>query len=231
MDMIDVRGSRDAIRRAYDLFSVFYGFVVSPVERRAIARGIARAQVRPGERVLEVAVGAGAAFERLREQAGEAGLAVGLDLAPRMLSVTRRRVPGALLVRADARSLPFPDGSFDLVFASYFLDLIPTAELVPMLRGFLETLRPGGRLVLVDFSREGDRLTWWERLYVRTPAWLVPYVFGSCRPIRAAPFLREAGFAGIEREFMTGGFSSEIIVARKAPTGAGIREAPTSLSG
>jgi hypothetical protein len=40
MEMIEVRGSRAAIRRAYDFFSYFYGFTVSNLERRAIARGL-----------------------------------------------------------------------------------------------------------------------------------------------------------------------------------------------
>jgi ubiquinone/menaquinone biosynthesis C-methylase UbiE len=215
MGMIEVRGSRAAIRRAYDFFSYFYGFTVSNLERRSIARGLERARVSAGERVLEVAVGTGTTFKKLREQVSDNGVAVGLDLAPRMLAATRRRVPRANLVQADARSLPFATSSFDLLWSSYFLDLIPTEELAGVLKEFHRVLRPTGRLLLVDFSKEGERQTRWERFYVHTPRWLVPYVFGSCRPIRIEPFVREAGFVSIEREFMSGGMSSEIVVARK----------------
>ncbi|MGB8493235.1 MAG: class I SAM-dependent methyltransferase [Candidatus Acidiferrum sp.] len=215
MEMIEVRGSPAAIRRAYDFFSYFYEFTVSNLERRAIARGLEKAHALPGEHVLEVAVGTGASFKNLREQAGEKGLAVGLDLAPRMLARTRRHVPQGNLIQADARSLPFAPASFDILFSSYFLDLIPTEELADVLEEFHRVLRPGGRLLLVDFSKEGDKLTLWERIYVHSPQRIVPYVFGSCRPIRIEPFVHEAGFVSIEREFLPGGMSSEILLARK----------------
>lgn len=215
MEMIQVRGSRGAIRRAYDFFSYFYAFTISNLERRAIARGLEKAHVLPGEHVLEVAVGTGATFKKLQAQAGEKGLAVGLDLAPRMLAGTRRQARQGKLLQADARSLPFAPGSFDVLFSSYFLDLIPTEELAAVLEEFHKVLRSGGRLVLVDFSKEGDKLTLWERIYTHTPQRIVPYICGSCRPIRIEPFLHEAGFVSIEREFLPGGMSSEILLARK----------------
>ena len=215
MSIIEVRGSRAAIRRAYDIFSDFYGFTVSKLERRAVVRGLEKARVKPGERVIEVAVGTGVAFRKLREQTGDKGFAVGLDIAPRMLARTRRRVAQANLVQADARKLPFAAESFDILWSSYFLDLIPTRELTSVLGEFRRVLCPGGRLLLVGFSKEGDRLTLWERIYIHTPEWLVPYVLGSCRPIRIEPFVRDAGFVNIEREFMSGGMSSEILLAQK----------------
>jgi len=48
-----------------------------------------------------------------------------------------------------------------------------------------------------------------------TPTVLVPYLFGGCRPVLAEPFVRAAGFAEVEREFVSGGLDSEIITARK----------------
>ena len=215
MKMIEVQGSRAAIRRAYDFFSYFYGFTVSNLERGAIVRGLEKVHALPGEHALEVAVGTGASFKKLREQTGEKSLVVGLDLAPRMLARTRRLVPQGNLVRADARSLPFVTASFDILFSSYFLDLIPTGELAGVLKEFHRVLRPAGRLLLVNFSKERDRLTLWERMYLHTPRRLVPYLFGSCRPIRIQPFLNEAGFVRIEREFLPRGMPSEILLARK----------------
>jgi ubiquinone/menaquinone biosynthesis C-methylase UbiE len=123
------------------------------------------AHVSPEERVLEVAVGPGAVAVRLSQQVGESGRAVGVDFAPRMLRVARRRSPHAILVRADALSLPFGEGAFDLVWSSYFLDLVPTAELTPLLRELRRVLRPGGRLLLVSLSQKSEAPTWWERFY------------------------------------------------------------------
>jgi len=111
-----------------------------------------------------------------------------------MLAATRKRVPDAILVRADVRALPFPAGYFDLVWSSYLLDLIPTGKPLPLLGEFRRVLRPGGRILLVNLSKKDEGISWWERIYSVTPSWLVPYLFGGCRPIQAAPFVREAGF-------------------------------------
>ncbi len=104
--MIEARGNRAAILRAYNFFRPLYGSWAALLERQAVARGLELAQVQLGERVLEVAVGTAGAFTRLRQQAGTQGCAAGVDLAPRMLAATRRRIRDAILVRADPRSLP-----------------------------------------------------------------------------------------------------------------------------
>lgn len=213
--MIDVRGSRAAIRKAYDLFSIFYGGIVTPFGKPAITAGLNRAAVRRGERVLDAGCGPGFVLEKLAEKAGPQGMAVGIDFSPRMLAAARRRVFGARLVRADVRQLPFPAETFDLVWSSYVLDLLPTADLTPVLCEFLRVLRPGGRMTLVAFTKPGEKLTWWERAYLRTPTWLVPYIFGSCRPVRLTPFVQEAGFIAIESEDVPRGMRSEVLTARR----------------
>jgi ubiquinone/menaquinone biosynthesis C-methylase UbiE len=224
--VIEARGNRAAILRAYNFFRPFYGSWAALLERQAVARGLELAHVQSGERVLEVAAGTAAAFARLRQQAGPQGCVIGVDLTPGMLAATRRRVPAALLVRADARSLPFPADYFDLVWSSYLLDLIPTGELLALLVEFRRVLRAAGRLLLVNLSKKDEGVTWWERTYQLTPSWLVPYLFGGCRPIQAVPFVREAGFTEIGREFVSKGVGSEVIIARRplCPSSSGINK-------
>jgi len=227
--VIEARGSRRALVRAYDWFSFFYGRAAAGLEREGVNRGLRKADARPGERVLEVAVGTGIVHARLARRLnpsprsaglGTSGLLVGVDLSPRMLRAARRQAPGSRLAQADAFALPFADGSFDLVWAGYLLDLIPAERMTELAREFRRVLRAGGRLVLVNFSKEGERLTWWERAYRMTPTPLVPYLFGGCRPIQAEPFVREAGFVDVEREFVPGGLDSEVITARNGTTDA-----------
>jgi len=213
--MLEARGSRAALVRAYDFFSHLYGRTAARMEREAVTRGLARARVRPEERVLEVGVGTAAAFARLGRRVGARGQLVGLDFSRGMLAATRRRVPDARLVRAEARALPFPDDYFDLLWCSYLLETIPTAELTPLLEEFRRVLKPGGRLLLVNFSKNGAGLTRSERLYRLTPDWLVPWVFAGCHPVEAEPFVRAAGFADVRREFVPQDFPSEIITAQK----------------
>jgi ubiquinone/menaquinone biosynthesis C-methylase UbiE len=213
--VIEARGNRAAILRAYNFLRPLYGSWAALLERQAVARGLELAQAQSGERVLEVAVGTAAAFTRLRQRVGPQGCLIGVDLTPGMLAATRRRVPDAILVRADARALPFPADYFDLLWSSYLLDLIPTGELLALLVEFRRVLRPAGRLLLVNLSKKDEDATWWERTYELTPSWLVPYLFGGCRPIQAVPFVREAGFTEIEREFVSKGVGSEVIIARR----------------
>ena len=219
--VIEARGQRRALTRAYDLFSFLYGRAAAGLEREAVTRGLRKADVRPGpSRPLPSAglpstsSGSSLRCDRASGTSGS-GLLAGVDLAPRMLRVTRRQAPGARLARADARRLPFASESFDLVWASYLLDLIPAGEMTPLLSEFRRVLRLGGRVVLVNFSKNGGGLTWWERAYRMTPTPLVPYLFGGCRPVEAEPFVRAAGFAEVEREFISGGLDSEIITAKK----------------
>jgi len=68
--MIEARGNRAAILHAYNLFRPLYGLWAALLERQAVARALELAQLRSGERVLEVAVGTAAAFVHLRQRAG-----------------------------------------------------------------------------------------------------------------------------------------------------------------
>jgi len=218
--MIEARGSRRAIVRAYDLYSLLYGRAAARLHREAVSRGLVKAAPQPGERVLEVAVGPGVVHERLQRRLGSSGMLVGVDLSAGMLRASRRRLPGARLACANALQLPFPDAQFDLVWASYLLDLIPTAEMAPLLAEFRRVLRASGRLALVNLSRASgaNGFTRWERYYQRTPAFLVPWLFAGCRPVEAEPFVLAAGFTEVERELVDEGLTSEVITARKFET-------------
>ena len=213
--MIEARGSRRALVRAYDLFSYVYSSTAARLERAGVNRGLERLRVRPGDWVLEVAVGTAVVHRRLRARVSHPNRLIGVDLSPGMLRATRRRLPEARLARTDARQLPFGADSFDALWSSYLLDLIPTAEITPVLVEFHRVLRPGGQLVLVNFSKNQAGPTLWERLYELTPGFLVAWVFSGCRPVQAEAMVRAAGFAEVEREFVTNGLDSEVVTARK----------------
>jgi demethylmenaquinone methyltransferase/2-methoxy-6-polyprenyl-1,4-benzoquinol methylase len=115
-----------------------------------------------------------------------------------MIERAGRRIRGAGLADrvdlrvADAAALPWPDGSFDAVFASFTLELFDTPEMPGVLGEWGRVLRPGGRLVVVSLSRAvpvGRPTRAYERLHDRFPALL------DCRPIRAAEAVAACGFA------------------------------------
>lgn len=219
--MIEAVAPPDRIRRAYDFYSRFYGALVAPLEHLPRMRGLERVAIQPHERVLEVAVGAGLTFAEILRRVAPDNIVEGVDLSPRMLQQTRRRAERAghnnfQLQLADARRLPFADNAFDVLYNSYMLDLIPFGEMRGVLAEFHRVLKPGGRLALVNLSKERpSERPWLEWLYQRLPRRWVPFLFGGCRPVLMECLVREAGFRQVEREFVRHWMHTEIVLARK----------------
>ena len=106
----------------------------------------AEAEVRKGDRVLDVACGTGALALAAAKIAGVSGSVVGLDANPEMLAVARRKPVQIEWLEGRAEALPLPDGSFDAVVSQFgfmFFEDKPRA-LVEMMR----VLKPGGRLAI-----------------------------------------------------------------------------------
>jgi ubiquinone/menaquinone biosynthesis C-methylase UbiE len=114
------------------------------------------------DRILDLVVGQGRAFDALDVGCGTGFLALelaarghrvtGVDLAPGMLDLARRKAAGqGVAVRfeeADAENLPFAAGSFDLVISRHVLWTLPHPEAA--IDDWIRVLRPGGRLAIVD---------------------------------------------------------------------------------
>ncbi|MFP3712550.1 class I SAM-dependent methyltransferase [Puerhibacterium sp. TATVAM-FAB25] len=107
---------------------------------------LAAAGVRPGSRVLDVGCGTGELLERLA--AGGARPA-GVDPAPGMVRLARRRAPDADVVCAPFEDLPFADGAFDVVTAVNALQLADPEE---ALDEAARVLVPGGALALAGWA-------------------------------------------------------------------------------
>jgi demethylmenaquinone methyltransferase/2-methoxy-6-polyprenyl-1,4-benzoquinol methylase len=120
------------------------------------------------------------------------------------------------LKQGNARELPYPEATFDLVYNGYMFDLIPLDGFLPILKEFQRVLKPGGKLVLVNMSKPDGRKTFYEKVYER--GWAVM----PCRPVLMSPLLEPAGFTGIQRFYrpIRGSIVSllwgqEIVLARK----------------
>jgi len=219
--MIEAAGTTGQIRRAYDLWSYVYARVAGPLEHGARLRALELATIRPGDRVMEAAVGTGAILLEILKRSDKQSVVCGVDLSSKMLRRTKRLVEeagydNARLYQADARCLPFRDEAFDLIYSSYLLDLLGLRDLPKVLGEFKRVLRAGGRIVLVNLSRQdAQNLTRMERFYSWLPPNWVPYLLGSCRPVFMEPLVEAQGFVEIRREFMSQLTHSEIVTARK----------------
>jgi ubiquinone/menaquinone biosynthesis C-methylase UbiE len=216
--MIEARQfTQEQIKKAYSRRSWIYSRTVAPMEFENHIRAIEKANIQPHERVLEVAVGPGQVLLEIVKRVDKDNVVTGIDTSPGMLAVARRTVTEAgyqniSLQEMDARKMDFPDDAFDVLYNGYMLDLIPLADMAPILSEFRRVLRPGGRLVLVNMSKRDEQLTWREKLYMRLPAQLGLYLMGACRPVLMVQAVKDAGFQSVEREFVAGRFPSEIVM-------------------
>ena len=118
--------------------------------------------VRPGNRVLDIAGGTGDLTRKFSSLVGPSGEVVLADINDSMLKVGRDRlldkgVAGNVqFVQADAEALPFPDNHFDLVTIAFGLRNVTRKE--NALRSMLRVLKPGGRLLVLEFSKPGNPL-------------------------------------------------------------------------
>ena len=115
------------------------------------------ADVQPGSQVLDVGCGTGDLTMVARRRAGLTGAACGIDPAPEMIAVARRKAAKAG-VEIDyrigvAEAIPFPDQSFDVILSSLMMHHLPADLKRSGLAEMRRVLAPGGRLLVVDLVR------------------------------------------------------------------------------
>jgi ubiquinone/menaquinone biosynthesis C-methylase UbiE len=115
------------------------------------------AELRPGERALEVGCGTGEIAQRARVRVGTDGHVSGIDPSADMIARAQRKALRAGLdidYRMGAiEALPYADASFDVVLSSLMMHHLPDALKSAGLAEVRRVLEPGGRLLIVDFKR------------------------------------------------------------------------------
>lgn len=154
----------DSVAARYDLMNDLMSGGLHRLWKRF---ALARAGVRPGQHALDLATGSGDLALGLARRLGERGRLVAGDINARMLARGRDRLIDAGVghridwVRTDAEALPFADRCFHCITIGFGLRNVTdeAAALAEMAR----VLRPGGRLVVLEFSQPAG--AWLRRLY------------------------------------------------------------------
>ncbi len=143
-DPDEVAAMFDGVAKRYDLVNDLLSLGRTKAWRKAATTIIAPA---PGMKILDVAAGPGSSSEPLHK-AGATVFAT--DFSEGMLAVGRKTRPYLHFSKADALNLPFEANTFDVVTISY--GLRNTVDYPKALAEALRVAKPGGRMVIVEFS-------------------------------------------------------------------------------
>lgn len=172
-------------------------FFVPGIGAPLAAQLIAEADLKSGERVLDVACGTGIVARLAAERVGASGTVAGLDSNAGMLEVARSSAPANLPIRwyeTTAESMPIPDDSFDVVFCQLGLQFVEDKNAA--MREMHRVVVPGGR-VLVSVptpSRFFDILHDTLARYFPASAGFMRLVFSLNDTAQIEQLSREAGF-------------------------------------
>ncbi len=143
-----------SVARRYDLMN---DLMTWGLHRHWKRRATHLSGVRRGDATLDLAGGTGDIALRLARAVGPEGSVVLADINPSMLSAAERRLSGnplaprISLMEADAEALPFADEAFDVVTIGFGLRNVTRKDRA--IRDMLRVLKPGGRMVVLEFSR------------------------------------------------------------------------------
>jgi demethylmenaquinone methyltransferase/2-methoxy-6-polyprenyl-1,4-benzoquinol methylase len=149
-----VRGVFDSVAADYDLMNDVMSLGIHRIWKR-LAIGLANIQ--PGQQVLDLAGGTGDLVLLIAPKTGPQGRVVLSDINSAMIRTGRARlldkgIAGNVeYIQADAERLPFPDHSFDCITMGFGLRNVTRKQAA--LDAMYRVLKPGGRLLILEFSR------------------------------------------------------------------------------
>jgi len=140
----EVAAMFDGVAKRYDLVNDLLSLGQTKAWRRATTKIIAP---KPGMKILDLAAGTGSSSEPLARAGADV---IPADFSDGMLEAGRKARPHLPFTKADALNLPFADNEFDVATISF--GLRNTADISKALAEMWRVVKPGGRIVITEFS-------------------------------------------------------------------------------
>ena len=146
-----------SVAAKYDIMNDLMSFGIHRIWKRLT---IESSGVRPGHRVLDIAGGTGDLTMQFSKRVGEQGEVILADINASMLAVGRDRLldkgygSNIKFVQANAECLPFPDNYFNAVSIAFGLRNVTHKD--KAIASMLRVLKPGGRLLILEFSKPSN---------------------------------------------------------------------------
>ena len=231
-----VKAMFDRIARVYDRMN---WVMTAGMHHRWRERAVDLARVGPGATALDVATGTGDLAVELARRGAEV---TGMDFAPAMLEIARRKAPGLRFEEGDALNLTHADDSFDAATVGFGARNF--ADLDQGLREMARVVRPGGRVVVLEITTpQKPPLSWFFKAWFdhAVPALgrlagdrdAYTYLPSSVRrfpgPDELAARMAGAGLEDVRWILTAGGIiaihaGSKSIAAHRSAPGAGARQ-------
>ena len=153
----EVSAMFDGVARRYDLLNDLLSLGRTKAWRKVATQVIAP---KPGMRILDIAAGTGSSSRPLADAGADV---IPLDFSKGMLDAGRKRHPDLAFTQGDALALNFKDNEFDVTTISF--GLRNTSDTSKALRESFRVLKPGGRIVVVEFSQPTNKI--FRTIYLR----------------------------------------------------------------
>jgi len=159
-----VRGVFDSVASQYDVMNDLMSLGIHRIWKRV---AVQLSNVREGEQVLDLAGGTGDLTTLFSKRVGKKGKIVLADINSEMLRTGRDRlidrglIENVTYAQVNAECLPFEDNTFDCVCIAFGLRNVTDKDAA--LRSMYRVLKPGGRVIVLEFSHPIDKVT--EKVY------------------------------------------------------------------
>ena len=213
--MLDRTFSTEQIQKNFSKVAWFYDHWGKLTERKAITEAISISGISDDQTVIDIGVGTGQIFERILK-VNRNGFNFAIDLSPKMIAKAKEKlnpIPGMhLLAIGNAFHLPYKNQSFDFVFSSYVLDLLPENSFEKILSEFKRVLKKKGIGIVITMSM-GKK--WYNKIWFLAAKYF-PSLLTNCRPVKLSKYIIAVGFRILKQEMISQStFPSEIIKFRK----------------